>query len=341
MSIGDDWLGQVAQRMKDEMENGNAPTPERITARELVGKYGYAIRGPWINSTIQNRLEELDLRAVPDFTITWQGATISIELDPEVRGASTGGQRPDPVHRIDSLGAAHNRPMRVKADAKLEVATSKMLLHDYSQLPVMDNRHTVKGIISWQSIGARLALGRRCEYVRECMEPVDQLPKVEVPKDIPLFEAIGIIAEQGYVLVRDRESGNAISGIVTATDLSNQFALLAEPFLLAGEIEGHLRNLIHRKFTLEELRESAGGQDISGSADMTLGEYQRLLERPEHWERLKLNIDRREFIHHLCAVRKLRNSIMHFNPEGFSEEDLQLLRDIARFFGNLVKMGAM
>lgn len=256
-------------------------------------------------------------------------------------GTSPSVQRPDPIHRIESLSAAHNAPMCVKSNAKISVAVSIMLLHDFSQLPVMDNHHTVKGMISWQSIGARLALGQQRDYVYECMEPVEQISKIEVSKGTPLFEAIGIIAEQGYVLVRDREANNVISGIVTATDLSNQFALLAEPFLLAGEIEGHLRNLIHRKFTLEELRASSARQDISGFADMTLGEYQRLLEKPEHWARLDLNIDRKEFVEHLCGVRKIRNRIMHFNPEGFSEEDLQLLRDIARFFGNLVKMGAM
>ena len=285
---------------------------------------------------------------MPDFTNGWIDATLSIELDPEVSGASSDGQRPDPAYRIDMLAAAHNKPVCVNPGDKLKVATAKMLLHDYSQLPVMGNQHTmrdVKGIISWQSIGARLALGRECAYVRECMEPAEKIPKVAVTKDTPLFEAIGIVAEQGYVLVKDRESENTISGIVTATDLSKQFALLAEPFLLAGEIEGYLRNLIHRKFTLEELQEAADGKEqgkeISGSADMTLGEYHRLLEKSEHWERLTLNIDGKAFLAHLDKVRKIRNGIMHFNPEGLSEEDLQLLRDIAGFFSNLVKMGVM
>ena len=318
MSIGDRWLGEVAQRMKKDLENGNAPASERLTVRELIGKYGYVQRGSWINSRIQNRLEALELRAVPDFTIMWLDAAISLELDQEVTGASTDAKRPDPTRRVDSLEVAHNKPMCVKSGDKLKVAIALMLLHDYSQLPVMDNDHDVKGIISWQSIGARLALGRECEYVRQCMEPATQIPKVEILKEAPLFEAINIVAEQGYVLVRDRAARNAISGIVTATDLSNQFALLAEPFLRIGEIEGHLRNLIHRKFTLEELLEASQGRQIEGSADLTLGDYQQLLGRPEHWERLNLKIDRREFVKHLDRVREIRNSIMHFNPDGLS-----------------------
>ncbi len=339
ISDGDKWLAEIAQRMKDEFENGNAETPERLTVRELIGKYGFLRRSDWINNRIQNRLDELDLVAVPDFTNQWLDTTIAIELDPEITGES--GKRPDPTRRVDSLEAAHNKPTCVKSSDKLNVATALMLLHDYSQLPVMDNDHDVKGIISWQSIGARLALERECEYVRQCMEPAVQIPKVEIPKEAPLFEAISIIAEQGYVLVRDRVARNTISGIVTATDLSNQFALLAEPFLRIEEIERHLRNLIHRKFNLAELREAAKTKRIQGSSDLTLGAYQQLLGQQEHWERLKLNIDRMEFVKHLCRVRIIRNSIMHFNPDGISDEDMQLLRDVARFFDGLARMGAV
>ena len=47
------------------------------------------------------------------------------------------------------------------------------------------------------------------------------------------------------VLVRNGD--RIVTGIVTATDLSGLFRQLAGPFLFIGEIEGHLRNLIHGK----------------------------------------------------------------------------------------------
>ena len=338
---GDKWLANVAKRMKEEFENGNAPTPERLTARELIGKYGFLMRGAGINSHIQNGLDDVGLQATPDFTNVWLDATISIELDSAAPGTSSDARPGDPVQRIDLLEAAHNEPVCVKSGAKLNVATALMLLHDYSQLPVMDNSSTVKGIISWQSIGSRFALGLECENVRQCMEPAERIPNVAISKKTPLLEAIGIIVKQGYVLIHDPEAGNAIIGIVTAADISNRFAVLAEPFLLVGEIEKHLRNLVHHKFTLEELRAAAGYPKIKGYADMTLGGYQHLLGNSEHWECLKLNIDRKEFVKHLDRVREIRNSIMHFNPDGISDEDMQLLRDVARFFDGLARMGAM
>jgi CBS domain-containing protein len=337
MNAGDAWLGAIAERLKDEWEKGTAQLPERLRVRDLLSKYGFLRRGNWINSRIINRVEQLDLRTVPDFTTTWLDATISIELDPEYTGAISDADRPDPTRRIDSLAAAHNPPVRVSPTTRLEVAIAEMLLHDFSQLPVVSGTHDVKGIIDWQSIGARLVLGRECQFVRQCMEPVGRIPKVEIPKEASLFEAIGIVEEQGYVLVRDPKAGNVISGIVTATDLSNQFTLLAEPFLLIGEIEGHLRNLIHRKYTLEELK-AVGGQQINGSADLTLGDYCQLLGKPENWERLKLNIDRATFWKRLDCVRKIRNNIMHFNPDGVEDDQMQILQEVARFFDHLVTM---
>ena len=52
----------------------------------------------------------------------------------------------------------------------------------------------------------------------------------------------------------DRED-NRIAGIVTSSDLGNQFMELAGPFLILGEIEMHLRRLVLKGFTLQELQE--------------------------------------------------------------------------------------
>ena len=195
----------------------------------------------------------------------------------------------------------------------------------------------VLGIVSWESIGARLSLGQKCEFVRQCMDTAEILEDKK-----PILEAITTIAEHGYVLVSDRD--DAIVGIVTASDLSLQFMQLAEPFLRIGEIEGHLRNLIRGKFTVEQLQAASDakeGRPIEGSADLTLGGYCQLLGNRANWELLGLNIDRKEFCSHLKAVRQIRNDLMHFNPDGLSEDDTRKLLDIARFFENLVRMGAM
>ena len=333
---GDEWLEQVARRMEKERENGAVPSPERVTVQEFIGKYGFFRRGGYINADIQNRLDELGLRATPDFTNAWFGATISIELEPELPGESPDGKRPDPTHRIDMLLAAHNKPMYVSPSDALDKAVTKMKFYDFSQLPVMTGSRDLKGIISWQSIGERLALGPEPKLVQDCMEVAQ-----EISKDTPLFEAIKIIADRGYVLVRDQQQANVISGIVTASDLTAQFVQLSEPFLLAGEIEGHLRNLVRYKFSVEELQAVSKDKKVEGVADLDLGDYCHLLGNPSNWERLKLRIDRGEFMKHLDPVRETRNDVVHFSPDGILPERVQQLRDMTRFFGSLVKVGAM
>ena len=54
-----------------------------------------------------------------------------------------------------------------------------------------------------------------------------------------------------------------------------------------------------------------------------------------------MSIDRKEFVKHLDEVRRIRNDVMHFNPDGLSEEQTKKLRDIAKFFEHLVRVGAI
>jgi hypothetical protein len=202
----------------------------------------------------------------------------------------------------------------------------------------MQGDRDVKGVISWEGIGARLALGQRCTEVHECMSP----PQV-IGAEESLFAAIEVIAQHQYVLVRT--SDKRISGIVTSSDLSLQFQQLTEPFLLLGEIEQHIRQLIFEKFTADELKSvrdpSDAGREIASVADLAVGEYIRLLEDPKHWERLALAIDRAAFIERLQTVRRIRNDIMHFDPDPLGRDDLTSLRQFAIFMRSLRELGAV
>jgi CBS domain len=238
----------------------------------------------------------------------------------------------DPIYRISKLASSARRPLSVSPDTKLEEAVTHMLTNDFSQLPVMTSERDVKGIITWASIGSRLAIGKNCSIARELMEQHQ-----EVRSDASLISAISIIAEHQYVLVRGHDQ--KISGIVTASDLSLQFQQLAEPFLLLGEIENHVRRVISQRFTLTELESAKNPADkervITSVADLTYGEYIRLLENPERWNRLDITVDRKTCIEKFESVRRIRNDVMHFDPNGIPEKDLQTLREFARFLQKL------
>ncbi|MCY3802754.1 MAG: CBS domain-containing protein [Chloroflexi bacterium] len=336
---GAEKLEQIAARMTDEFKAGAKAAPERVKVRDFVGWFGYQKRVKRVVSQIRNKMEELNLQTVPDFEFAWIDKTISIEFTQEAGEAAETSEGPDdPTVRIGALEAANQQPTAVKPNDSLVSATTLMDIKNYSHLPVMTTDREVKGVVSWKSIGSRLSLGRECQSVRHCMDPARV-----IGTSTPLLDAIADISEHGYVLVRGTD--NTITGIVTASDVVHQFAQLASPFLVIGEIEGHLRRLVYKKFTIQEFRDASlnneGGRSITGSADLTFGDYCRLLQNREYWGRLELSIDRVTFTQHLDAVREIRNDVMHFDPDGLEPEHETTLKDLARFFPGLVRMGAI
>ncbi|WLG34343.1 CBS domain-containing protein [Pseudomonas simiae] len=235
----------------------------------------------------------------------------------------------EPAFRVSRLEAANVKLITVKPDSSLVEAITLMLRHDYSQLPVMTSEREVKGVISWESIAPKLALAKSDSvFVRDYMKPHREINSVD-----SIFSALPRIVEYSYVLVRSPDQ--RISGIITTTDLSAQFKQLSEPFLLLAEIENHIRKLIDGKFTKDELSNIVNPSDseraIESVADLTFGEYIRLFEDPTLWLKTNLQVDRKTFIKELDKVRIIRNDVMHFDPDGISEEDHELLHHFVRF----------
>jgi CBS domain-containing protein len=264
-------------------------------------------------------------------------ASVASRPTPTLAASAASPSLSDPTYRISKLGAANNLPTYIAPDSLLEKAVTLMLANDFSQLPVMTSERDVKGMISWTSIGTRLVLGRSGKHVRELMDSHQ-----EIRADLSLFQAIPIIVQHYYVLIRGHD--NRIIGIVTASDLNSQFQQLAEPFLLLGEIENHIRRILDGKFSPEEFASARDPSDIERQvadvSDLTFGEYIRLLEDGDRWNKLAISIDRATFCKQLDGVRRIRNDVMHFDPDGIPPSDLDHLRDFARFLQRLQSIGA-
>ena len=162
-----------------------------------------------------------------------------------------------------------------------------------------------------------------------CMIPKQRAPRVRGG----CYGSVDIIARVGYVLVKAQDG--TITGIVTASDLNDLFLQLAEPFLLVGEIESHVRRIIHGKFTSADLASvmpaSAPNKTYS-IADLTFGDYCRLLQNPSLRGKLKIPLDRAVLVGRLENVTRIRNNVMHFNPDGPDPKDILKLRDASSFF---------
>jgi len=314
-----------------------------LTVRELLKWFYVQRRGVWVVEMIRSSLNKHKLRTVPDFEGEYLDHLITFEkLDEsnktKERNVGESEALPDPTHRIGKLESANIPPVSVKPDDDAEKAVTLMLMNDFSQLPVMTSEREAKGMISWMSIGSRKALAKSCDKVRDCMDQ-----HVEIGADTSLFDAIGRIVESQYVLIRAKDG--RISGIVTTSDLSDQFKQLSEPFLLIGELENQIRRMLEGKFSPDELRSAKDESDVDRKieriSDLTFGEYRRLLEKPERWDKIGLALDRKAFIEKLDEVRRIRNDVMHFDPDGIPDPDLITLREFVGFFQTLTKMKAI
>ena len=328
-------LVEIVEKMKKDIASGARAEPITVTIRELINWYGYEKRGEQINKIIRNDLDELKLYTEPPFENDFIDSEIEIKLGSNLDDAQQPRRSGDPVLRVGSLKAAHKEVTYVQQSDAVKIAFTKMVYNDFSRLPVMsnDNMRDIRGIISWKSIAESFFLGKSPERVGECMES----PEI-VSISTPLVDAIHIIEKHEYVLVQ--EKNKEIVGIVTAADVSKEFVMQTHHFLLIGEIEWYLRDLISGKFTVKELRDwsiTADEKTIEGPSNLTLGSYCRLLEHDENWNRLGLNmIERKQFVEHLNGVREIRNDIMHFNPDGCPPEDIDMLENFAIFLKKLV-----
>ena len=68
---------------------------------------------------------------------------------------------------------------------------------------------------------------------------------------------------------------------------------------------------------------------------MNFGEYIRLLQNQDNWQKTKLKLDRVLFCQYLEEVREIRNDVMHFDPDGVDEANLEKLRRLASMFQRL------
>lgn len=343
----DDFLKQIAA----DLAEGKQRT---ATVRALLSEFGYQRRGSNKAFRVKQALKRHKLTTEPDLLIPYIDERVTFKLvsasskqdqksEPKAPEAPEPDAVPggnDPTYRINKLEAANleaagRKLAAVSPDSPVAEAVTEMLANDFSQLPVMNGK-TVKGVISWRSLGKRLALGKACGTVREAMDE-----PVIINSETSIFQAIHDIVEHDYVLVQREDK--TITGIVTTSDLSVQFRVLSEPFLILSEIENHLRDLIDSRFKKEELQGAKDPSDqdrvVSTASDLTFGEYLRLLENEENWKKLSLQLDRKSFIKKLDRVRAIRNDVMHFDPEGIDEQDLEALRAFVKFLQDLRTVG--
>ena len=60
--------------------------------------------------------------------------------------------------------------------------------------------------------------------------------------------------------------------------------------------------------------------------ELTMGDYQRVLESANLWVALGWPLDRSIFTERLSVLREVRNDLVHFNPDPIPEHTVRQIR---------------
>lgn len=341
---------KIAEIRKD-LNEGKA---RKATVRELLGWFGVQRRGVSVVRQVNDAMRTSGISSEPAFTDTWLDGEINFYLFPAEQTAtvepigegvpsSSRDNAAEPVFRdaafnVGSLPAANRKPVSVAPDDPIERAMALMAMNDFSQLPVLNGEFNCKGAISWKSIGTRMASAAEVKVVRDAMDGVDQVLSSD-----SIFSAVSRIIESDFVVVKSAWD-HKIAGIVTAADLGEQFQMISQPFLLLRQIEYHIRNLLDGGFTQEELKAACDPNDTTRQSsaksadDLTFGEYLRLLENGSNWSKLSVATDHKVFRQGLAEIHRIRNTVMHFDPEGVGDDDLRRLKTFSQYLEMLERL---
>lgn len=306
--------------------------PVVVRVRELLAQWGAAGRTLAATEQLAADLENHGLATEPNFLKTGIDSEVSIverqteEIDPQPGDETVSDVSPPDGDVGLTLGNIPSANLGVEAitpQASYEEAITRMLLNDYSQLAVMTGPRSVPRAVTWQSIARE-----------RHANPTGGLPGAIVEAstkafDTELIDVLPLLETDDFIFVKD--STNVITGIVTTADVVRAYGELATPFFLIGELDRLLRQIITDNFTMTEVCttcDETGDRGLQSYDDLTMGDYERLLQDATHWGALGWPLDRVTFSSRLSELRVIRNDLVHFNPDPIPEQTVSRIRQM-------------
>lgn len=327
-------------------ERAQAGTPEELTVRDLIRRWGAQEREREVINQIEADLANHGLVTVPDFRAVGLESMVTLTVppdpdeveEPEAAPAVPTAHRPT-VHmpvavagneESDDIGLTlgnvlprDHQLVSVPPSASLKEAITQMLMRDFSQIPVLRGERDLRGVVTWQSIAIARQTGTEASLSDAMIAARD------FSYDTRLLDVVEVLLQEDFVFVRAHDK--RVYGIVTAADVVRVYYNMATPFFLIGELDQELRRLIRNRFEIEELRRvCVSGTGLQSFDDMTMGDYLSVLRNPTCWEKLGWDLDRKVVGDHLDEIRKIRNKVAHFNPDPPSAHDVDRLRNFLK-----------
>ncbi len=328
------------QFLKDARLKADSGDPEQVTVRKLLELWDAGARGYRISQRIEADLANHDLVTVPSFRKVTLDTIVRLvtvpdeetEISDEIHEAVDDAGQSAKGLTIGNLPSALGGVVSVPPTATFEYAITLMLLNDYSQLAVVEGQRNLRGAVSWKSIAQTRQAHSSARFADAIAEAV------EVRYDKELRDVLPILEASDFVFVRGAD--NLIAGIVTTADVVHAYGELATPFFLIGELDQALRQVISKTFTIGEivsLCDPDGARKIGSFDDLSMGDYQRVLENPNLWDKLGWPLERSVFVRRLNELREIRNDVMHFNPDPLPPDAVNKLRhaiNVLREYGD-------
>lgn len=306
----------------------------KVTPWEIANHFNYHRRSWRLADIVNTFLNNNDLELSDDFYYTY----FYSEMILRHKKIATTKTVINPIKRVDSMAAACHKPIYVDRNEPLAHAITLMQQNDYSQLPVVSGgERKLCGYISWKTIGLALWHGKNGDTVGDYLSP----HVTTIPKNTPLLEAIQVMASKEFIIVLNVDQ--TFSGIITSADIVDEFFSItqAEAFLLLEQIELQIRILIDRaEIPLDELKTicQEENREVECIDDLTFGEYSHILKNPKYWDRLKIKNERADFVKFMENINKIRNKVMHFEPDGIGSDKMQDLRNMARYLSEIADL---
>lgn len=247
-------------------------------------------------------------------------------------------------YKISDLKFGKKTIISVQPDSPLKEAITKMALNDYSQLPVITSSSKISspsklvGFISWKTIGMRENFGS--ENKGMVIDYMDKNVTVLKGSD-NLLDSVNSILEKEFVFVQNNR--DEITGIITAYDIAIQFKHLSEPFIELELIEKSIRKFIDKNFETSDWvsflkKRYPERKNIESITDLDFGQYINIIENKELRSKVNSNIDKKVFTEKLDDVRKMRNKLMHFKVAEAEDINMDILKNLSKFFRVLEKL---
>ena len=342
--------------LQSAKKNAESGVSRRMSVRELIGIWGARGRDFGLNEKIYADLVNRGMTTEPDFRAVTLDDTVSVVLTTQmatdeaqalpVDDASGLLETPPQIEAtvsddedawdhgltIGNLPSASREVCSITPDATMDEAITLMLTEDFSQLAVMTSPRELKGAVSWKSIA-------KARNANSDATLSAAIVKAEaVPYTADLIGMLPVIQRQEFVFVSGVD--RSVTGIVTVADVVEVYGQMASPFFMIGRIDQSLRRIIEAAFsmkTITPLCDPDGLRDLNSYDQLTMGDYQRILENPDCWNDLGWPLHRKTFCARLERISKVRNNIMHFNNDPLPSDILSMLQnfiDLLKDYGN-------